>query len=137
LQILQKARQIAKEHIEEKQKEYKIQHDRKARPHDFSIGQQVLYAQTDFFGKNKKLAPKYIGQAIIIKVNDAVPKLKMPNNKIKSLNVNKLKHFLPGDLTELDMDENNNTQTSEDSDLIKFDPSTRRPLTRAWSKLIK
>jgi transposase InsO family protein len=68
LQILQKARQIAKEHIDEKQKEYKIQHNRKARPHNFSIGQQVLYAQTDFVGKNKKLAPKYIGQATIVEV---------------------------------------------------------------------
>jgi hypothetical protein len=41
LQILQKARQIAKEHIYEKQKEYKIQHDKKAKQLDFSIGQQV------------------------------------------------------------------------------------------------
>lgn len=41
LQILQKARQIAKEHVEKKQKEYKIQHDKKAKQLDFSIGQQV------------------------------------------------------------------------------------------------
>ncbi len=42
LQLLKRARQIAKEHIEGKQKKYKIQHGKKAKPHDFSIGQQVL-----------------------------------------------------------------------------------------------
>ncbi len=58
LQILQKARQIAKEHIEEKQEIYKKQHDKKAKDHNFSIGQQVWYLQTEFIRKNKKLAPK-------------------------------------------------------------------------------
>jgi len=46
-QILQKARQIAKENMEEKQKEYKVQHDKKSKVHDFSMGQKVGHAQAD------------------------------------------------------------------------------------------
>jgi hypothetical protein len=72
LQILQKARQIAKENIEEKQKEYKEQHDKKASEHDFSMGQKVWYLLTNFLGRNKKLAPKYCCPAIIISVNKSV-----------------------------------------------------------------
>jgi len=127
LQILKKARQIAKENIEDKQKKYKFQHEKKSKPYDFSIGQQFLYAQTDFIGKNKKLAPKYIRPATIIEVNDTLAKLEMPNNKIKSLNVNKLKHFFPGDHTELNGEQDADAKTSEDLDLIKFNPSDAMP----------
>ena len=136
LQILQKAREIAKQHIEEKQKEYKFHHDKKAKPHDFSIGQQVWYAQTEFVGKNKKLAPKFIGPAQIIDINDAVAKLKLQNGKIKKLNVNKLKHFFPAEATEEDSDADAEADESPE-EFINFDPTTRHPLTRAWSKLIK
>jgi hypothetical protein len=50
------------------------------------------------------------------------------------------KHFFPGDQT--DSKENADAHTTPDSDLInseafQFDPSTRHPLTCAWSKLIK
>jgi hypothetical protein len=136
LQILQKAREIAKQHIEDKQTEYKFQHDKKAKAHDFSMGQQVWYAQTEFLGKNKKLAPKFIGPAQIIDINDAVAKLKLLNGKIKKLNVNKLKHFFPGEEVESDNEEESNS-TEDPGELINFDPTTQRPLTRPWSKLIK
>jgi len=55
---LQKARQIAKENMDVKQKEYKEQHDKKAKEHDFSMGQKVWYLETSFLCRNKKLAPK-------------------------------------------------------------------------------
>ena len=77
LQILQKAREIAKQHMDAKQEEYKFQHDKKSQPHDFSIGQQVWYAQTDFLGKNRKLAPKWLGPALLIEVNESVGKIKL------------------------------------------------------------
>jgi transposase InsO family protein len=137
LQILQKARQIAKEHIEEKQEIYKKQHDKKAKDHDFSIGQQVWYLQTEFIGKNKKLAPKYIGPATIIEINKSVAKLKTDKNKVKTLNVNKLKHFFPAEDIENSENIETDAGTQENNKLIKFDVSTKRPLTRAWSKLIK
>jgi hypothetical protein len=69
LQILQKAREIAKANIEKSQEKYKQQHDKKAEPHTFSIGQQVWCSQTDFLNVNKKLAPKWIGPATIIEIN--------------------------------------------------------------------
>jgi hypothetical protein len=75
-QILQKARQIAKENMDEKQKEYKKQHDKKAKEHDFSMGQKMWYLEMNFLGKNKKFTPKYCGPAIIIYVNESVTKLK-------------------------------------------------------------
>ena len=101
------------------------------------MGQQVWYAQTEFLGKNKKLAPKFIGPAQIIDINDAVAKLKLLNGKIKKLNVNKLKHFFPGEEVESEDKEENKNSADDPGELINFDPTTRRPLTRAWSKLIK
>jgi len=44
-------------------------------------------------GKNPKLAPTYTGPGEIIDINDTNAKVKL-NNKIKILNVNKLKLFL-------------------------------------------
>jgi len=141
LQILQRARPIAKENIEEKQKQYKDQHDKTAKDqhdktakdHDFSIGQQVWYLQTEFIGKNKKLAPKYLGPATIIDINKSVAKIKTDKNKVEMLNVNKLKHFFPGE----DKEEDTKNHSQKAEKLIKFDLTMTRPLTRAWSKLIK
>jgi len=42
------------------------------------------------------LALKYGGLTTIIEVNNSAAKLKMPNEKIKTLNINKLKHFSRG-----------------------------------------
>jgi len=137
LQILQKARQIAKENINEKQKQYKEQHDKTAKDHKFSIGQKVWYLETNFLGKNKKLAPKYCGPATIIDVNESVAKIKTEKNKVKSINVNKLKLFRESLEEDAESESEAETEAIEKEDLIKFDPSTRRPLTRAWSKLIK
>jgi len=140
LQILQKARQIAKENMDEKQKAYKEQHDKNARKHNFSMGQKVWYLETNFLGKNKKLAPKYCSPAIIIDVNESVAELKTEKNKLKTINVNKLKLFLADSDADAETDTETNTETDAkqtEPDLNKFDPTTRRPLTRAWSKLIK
>ena len=79
LQILHKAREIAKAHTEGSQIKYKAQHDKNAQPHDFSIGQQVWYSQTDFLNVNQKLAPKWLGPTTIVEINDSVAKLKIFN----------------------------------------------------------
>ena len=70
--LLQRARAIAKQHIEDSQGKYKAQQDENAQPHDFSIGQQVCYSQTDFLNVNQKLEPKWIGPATIVEVNESV-----------------------------------------------------------------
>ena len=137
LQILEKARQIAKENIDEKQKQYKEQHDKTAKDHKFSMGQKVWYLETNFLGKNKKLAPKYCGPASIIEVNESVAKIKTEKNKLKSINVNKLKLFHEHLDADAELEQEAESKTNAKEILIKFDPSTRRPSTRAWSKLIK
>ena len=144
LQILQKAREIAKAHIEESQLKYKAQHDKNAQPHDFSIGQQVWYSQTDFLNVNRKLAPKWLGPATIIEVNDSVAKIKLTNNRVKTFNVKRLKHFVPRESPESQQTPEDADPTSEDADPAPEETpnfetlsNQQRPRTRAWSKLIK
>jgi len=55
--------------------------------------------------------------AIIIHVNESVAKLKTEKNKLKTINVNKLKHFFfPGDETNFDIDADEDQD--QDSNLI-------------------
>jgi hypothetical protein len=152
LQILQKAREIAKQNIDASQAKYKQQHDKKAKPHDFSIGQQVWYSQTEWIGKNKKLAPKWLGPALIIQINESVAVIKLSNNKTKALNVKRLKHFFPREEEDSEAEDESapddtvpNKNAPEESEakefnqekLINFDSltNTSRPNTRAWAKL--
>ena len=160
LQILQKARQIARQHIEDNQIIYKDQHDKKAFPHNFSIGQKVWFKETNFLSKNKKLAPKWLGPGTIIEINESVAIIQLENNKTKKLNVSRLKHFIEKEEEE---EQSTPTQEGEDArqklidDLIDFHeaggqpgahqdkliknlittPATNRPNTRAWAKLNK
>ena len=90
------------------------------------------------------MAPKYCGPATIIEVNESVAKIKTDKNKLKTLNVNKLKLFTESDADAQESDAdaqesdaNAPEENATDQNLIKFDPASRRPLTRAWSKLIK
>jgi hypothetical protein len=77
-------------------------------------------------GKNPKLAPTFTGPGEIIDINDTNTKVKI-NNKIKILNVNKLKIFLRNT-------ENEESQTFLDNNFN--DNSSDKPLTRARAKLI-
>ncbi len=53
----------------------------------------MLISNDFYMGKNPKLAPTYTGPGEIIDINDTNAKVKL-SNKIKILNVNKLKLFL-------------------------------------------
>jgi hypothetical protein len=64
-----------------------------AMPHKFNIGDKVLISNDFYVGKNPKLAPTFTGPGEIIDINDTNAKVKI-NDKIKVLNVNKLKLFL-------------------------------------------
>ncbi len=143
LQILQKAREIAKANIEKSQEKYKHQHDKKAEPHTFSIGQQIWYLQTDYLNVNRKLAPKWIGPATIIKINESVAKIKLQNNRTKTLNVKHLKLFIPKEDLEDDQDKQDEQNDAEDStsnpnnEKINLEAfQNNRPCTRTWAKLI-
>ena len=53
----------------------------------------VLFAEHDFKGKNKKLAPKWLGPAEIVNVSDTNIKIRCKNNRTKHLNVKYIKLF--------------------------------------------
>jgi hypothetical protein len=72
-----------------KQKEH---YDKHALPHTFIIGDKVLIANDFGTTKNPKLVPNWKGSAEIIDINDTNAKVKL-KNKIKVVNVSKLKHF--------------------------------------------
>ena len=93
VQQLQKARQVAKDNIESKTSQVKAQFDKKALAHNFKIGDLVLFAEHDFRGRNRKLAPKWLGPAEVVHVSTTNIKIKCKNNKIKRLNVKHIKHF--------------------------------------------
>ncbi len=94
--------------------------------HKFQIGDKVLISNDFYNGKTPKLAPQFIGPGEIIDINDANAKDKI-NNKIKVLNVNKLKLFLQDKNSEID------TQLQ---DLNFHDFSSDKPLTLARAKII-
>ncbi len=95
-------------------------------PHNFKIGDKVLISNDFYVRKKTKLAPTYTGPGEIIDINDTNAKVRL-NNKIKILNVNKLKLFLK----EHDSDQQ---QTFLDYDFN--DTSSDKPLTHARAKLI-
>ncbi len=95
-------------------------------PHKFKIGDRVLISNDFYIGKNPKLAPTYTGPGEIIDINDTNAKVKI-NNKIKILNVNKLKLFLQ---------EHESDQEKTFLDYNFNDSSSDKPLTRTRAKLI-
>ncbi len=93
--------------------------------HKFKIGDKVLISNNFYVGKNPKLAPTYTGPGKIIDINDTNAKVKL-NNKIKILNVNKLKLFLQ---------ENDSDQQQTFLGYDFNEASSDKPLTCAHSKL--
>ena len=94
LQILQKARQLAKANIDKNGEKYRQQFDKSAQSHNFKVGDLILFAEHNFLGKNKKLAPKWLGPATIIDITETNAKIKCQNGKVKLLNVAHIKPFV-------------------------------------------
>ena len=75
----------------EKGKEY---HDRKAKPHTYSIGQKVLLEEYYFLGKNAKLAPKWSGPHLILSLKGTHNVELLINDKKKVIvNVDRIKPY--------------------------------------------
>jgi hypothetical protein len=89
--LLQRLRKIAHENATENGQKTKDQYDKKAMPHSFKIGDKVLISNDFDTTKNLKLVPNWKGPGKIIDVNNTNAKIKF-KNKIKVLNVAKLKH---------------------------------------------
>ena len=145
LQILQKARLLASEHLTENGQRYKQQFDKSAKQHDFKIGDLILFAEHNFLGKNKKLAPKWLGPATIVDITETNVKIKCQNGKIKLLNVSHIKHFFieksnlkTGVQPELEEFPENTQQfdTPQQPNEILNKPPNRR-VTRSLSKLLQ
>jgi hypothetical protein len=112
-----KAHQFATEHREKSKNNF----DKNASAHKFKIDDKVLISNDFYTGKNPKLAPQFKGPEEIIDINDTNAKVKI-NNKIKVLNVNKLKIFLKEENSDID---------TEFQELTFNDFSSDKPLTRA------
>jgi hypothetical protein len=95
-------------------------------PHSFKISDKVLISNDFYIGKNPKLAPTYTGPGEIIDIKYTNAKVKL-NNKIKILNMNKLKLFLQ---------EHESDQEQTCLDYNFNDISSDKPLTPARAKLI-
>jgi len=124
--LLQKLRAKAHQSATEHGLKSKSTFDKNTVPLKFKIGDNVFISNDFYDGKNPKLAPTFTGPGEIIGINDTNAKVKI-NNKIKILNVNKLKLFLQDNNSEQD-------QTFQDHDFN--DSSSDKPLTRARAKLI-
>jgi hypothetical protein len=91
--LLQKLRSTAHQFATEQGLKSKNNFDKNTAPHKFNIGDKVLISNVFYVGKNPNLAPTFKGPGEIIDINDTNAKVKI-NNKIKVLNVKKLKLFL-------------------------------------------
>jgi len=100
--------------------------DKSASAHKFKINDKVLISNDFYTGKNPKLAPAFKGPGKIIDINDTYAKVKF-NNKIKVLNMNKLKLFLQ---------EHNIDTDTELQDLTFNDYQSDKLITRSHAKLI-
>jgi hypothetical protein len=124
--LLQKLRAKAHQSATEQGLKSKNTFDKNTVPHKFKISDKVLISNDFYVGKNPKLAPTYTGPGEIIVINDTNAKVRL-NNKIKILNVNKLKLFLQ---------EHESDQNQTFLDYNFSDSSSDKPLTRAGAKLI-
>jgi ribosomal protein L21E len=124
--FLQNLRAKAHQFTTEQGQKSKNNFDKNTMAHKFKIGDKVLISNDFYVGKNPKLVPTFTGPGEIIDINDTNAKVKI-NNKIKVLNVNKLKIFLQ---------ESNNDISNELQDLNFNKFSSGKPLTRAHTKLI-
>jgi hypothetical protein len=144
--LLQKFRKIAQENATSNGQKTKEQYDKKAFPHSFKIGDKVLISNDFDATKNPKLVPNWKGPSKIIDINDTNAKIKF-KNKIKVLNMAKLKHFYEnvkksidkeGDAAQFNQNFNQpNKKVLTDFSDIFNKAQSEGPITRVKAKLIK
>ncbi len=146
INLLQKLRKIAHENATSNGQKTKEQYDKKAFPHSFKIGDKVLIFNDFDTTKNPKLVPYWKGPGKIIDINITKAKIKF-KNKIKVLNVAKLKHFYKnvkkfvdkqGDTAQFNQNFNQPYEkTHTDISDIFNKAQSEGPITRAKAKLFK
>ncbi len=90
--LLQNLRAQVHQHASKNIEKSKAHFEKDTSDHQFQIGDKVLISNDFYTGKNLKWAPSYKGPGEIIDINDTNAKVKI-GNKIKVLNLNKLKIF--------------------------------------------
>jgi hypothetical protein len=144
--LLQRLRKIAHENATTNGKKTKEQYDKKAMPHSFQVSDKVLISNDFDTTKNPKLVQNWKGPGEIIDINDTNTKNKF-KNKIKVLNMAKLKHFYENIKKSIDKEgdtrqfiqnfnQPNEKMLTDFSDIFNKAQS-EGPITRAKAKLIK
>jgi hypothetical protein len=114
-------------------------------PHNFQIGDKVLIANDFDTTKNPKLVPNWKGPGEIIDINDTNARIKF-KNKVKVLNVAKLKHFYENveksaekesEAETFNQNFNQSENAHHDFNDIFNKAHNEGPITRAKAKLIK
>jgi transposase InsO family protein len=140
IQILQNARKIAKQNIDEKQIIYKEQYDKSSAPHEFVIGDLVLYTETNFLGRNQKLSPKWLGPAEIVQLTETNATLKLKNGKTKQFHLLRIKPFVlekQRPEMQFDSDEDDFSESDADAETNEiFNQPAPRPQTRAHTRAL-
>jgi acetyltransferase-like isoleucine patch superfamily enzyme len=90
--LLQKIRATAHRFATENGEKSKSNFDKEACAHKFKIGGKVLISNDVYTYKNPKPVPSFKHPGEIVDINDTNAKVKI-GNKIKLLNINKLKQF--------------------------------------------
>jgi hypothetical protein len=101
--LLEKLREKGHQFTTENGDKTKHYFDKDTSAHKFKIGDKVLISNDFYTGKNPNLAPNFKGPSESIDINDTNAKLKI-GNKIKVLNMAKLKLFLDNQTSETDTD---------------------------------
>ena len=137
---MQKARTVAFENSQKQGETYRAQYDKRTIPHSYKIGDLVLYHEQSFLGKNKKLAPKWLGPATVVKVTETNVSIKCKSGKLKLLNVSHIKKFnLPQmhqDPSEEDEFESQDNSPSSTPNEVLSEPQAERAQTRALTRLL-
>jgi hypothetical protein len=126
---------MAHESATEQGKKYKSSYDAKAQPHKFKIGQKIFLNDSTSLGKNSKLSPNWTGPYEIIDLNDNNAKIKI-KNKLKVVNIARIKPFLEEPNTRLFQDDTSPSQDLPNGlDKGQLTGFPKRPMTRAFQKL--
>jgi hypothetical protein len=120
--IMKKGNQFATENDEKTKKQFY----KNTNAHKFKIGDKVFISDYFYTGKNTKLALNCKSPAKIIDLKDTIAKIKI-GNKIKVINVQKLKIFLQ---------EEHSVKDTHNEDLNFNDAQFDGPITRTRAKLI-
>jgi hypothetical protein len=126
---------MAHESATEQGKKYKVNYDAKAQQHKFKIGQKIFLNDSTSLGKNSKLSPNWTGPYEIIDLNDNNAKIKI-KNKLKVVNIARIKPFLEEHNTHLFQDDSSPSQDLPNGlDQGHLTGFPKRPMTRAFQKL--